>query len=340
MNKKNTTKEISINNSATEQYSRKFLVVLLVIIILIVTNVTTLFFYTNHRHSIKDVDNHYSYIDISREFISKENFIVNIQPLRDKLNILTDDFEKEHQAAVSIYIEYLNTGSNISIHPDNYLWPASLAKVPLAMAVMKKIEDGEWNLNNKLVLMEGDANSESGDAENPLSEYPIGTSFTIEELLQELLINSDNTAYYILQRNMHDDEIMKVIDEIGLEELFTEEGRVSAKEYSRLFRALYSSSFIKREYSQQLLKWLDDSSFNEFLSYGIEAQVPFPHKYGEKTTLNVYADAGIVYIPQRPYLITVMVELNPKLPSLEEKQKAATFMRSISDETYKYFSEY
>jgi len=34
--------------------------------------------------------------------------------------------------------------------------PASLIKVPLAMAVMKKIESGDWNLYNELVLMKED----------------------------------------------------------------------------------------------------------------------------------------------------------------------------------------
>lgn len=340
MSKKITTKEMSINNLAIVQNPRKFSVGLVAIVILVTTNAVTLYYYAHHSHSVKNLDVQYPYIDISREFINQENYIVNIQPLRDTINTLTDEFEKEHQVSASVYIEYLNTGSNISIHPDKSLWPASLAKVPLAMAVMKKIEDGQWRLDNKLVLMEGDANSESGDSENLLSEYPIGTSFTIEELLKKMIIESDNTAYFILQRNMHDDEIMKVVDEIGLEELFTDEGRVSAKEYSRLFRALYTSSFLKREHSQMLLKWLDESSFNDFLSYDIEAKAPFPHKFGEKITLNVYADSGIVYIPDRPYLITVLVESSPQLPYLEEKQKAAEFMRHVSNETYTFFSEY
>jgi hypothetical protein len=88
-----------------------------------------------------------------------------------------------------------------------------------------------------------------------------------------------------------------------------------------------------------LLQWLDESPFNEFLSHDIPETVPFPHKYGEKLTLNVYADAGIVYVPNRPYLITVLVQGNERLPYAIESERAAALMREVSNEAYRYFSE-
>jgi beta-lactamase class A len=206
------------------------------------------------------------------------------------------------------------------------------------MAVMKKVEDGEWRLSNELVLMPGDANQMSGDATNPLSEYPVGTRFTIEKLLEELLIKSDNTAYYILLRNIHQDELKEVIVDIGIEALFSEEGKISAKEYSRIFRALYTSSFLKRENSQYLLELLNKSIFDEFLSHGVPDTVDFPHKYGQDDQNIAYSDSGIVYIPNRPYIITVMVEGEKGQPFEQEKAKAADFMRAISEVTYNYFS--
>jgi beta-lactamase class A len=278
----------------------------------------------------------YPRIDPARHLIAQEDYVTTLQPLRETLRRMEDTYP---EATVSIYVEFLNTGANISINPDTYIWPASLAKIPLALAVMRKIETGKWKLSNELVLMPGDKNSESGDAVNPLDEYPIGSRFTIETLLKEMLVHSDNTAFYILQRNMHDDEIKQVVDDLGLEALFSPEGRVSAKEYSRLFRALYTASFVTREHSELLLEWLDDATFNDFMTHDIPTSVPFPHKYGEKITLNVYADSGIVYIPNRPYLITVMVQGDEHKPYKEERARAASFMRSVSDEAYAYFTQ-
>lgn len=307
-----------------------------VIVILCLTNLA-IFFLWQFYDGKDNYSRKYSYIDISRDFISQENFIVNIQPLREKLNAMTDEFGRNK---VSIYIEFLNSGANISINPDVYIWQASLAKIPLAMAVMKKIEEGDWKLENELVLMPNDRNDESGDIDSPLSEYPVGSRFTIAKLLEELLVNSDNTAYYILLRNIHADELNRIVDDLGLEQLYTEDGRISAKEYSRIFRALYTSSFLTREHSQMMLKWLDESPFNDFLAFNLDKNVPFPHKYGEKINLNVYSDSGIVYVADRPFLITVMVQGDTKAAFASERQKAADFMRAVSLEAYNYFFQF
>ncbi|HWO07334.1 MAG TPA: serine hydrolase [Candidatus Paceibacterota bacterium] len=279
----------------------------------------------------------YPLIDPTRNFIPQDDFIVNLQPLREELRAKAREIEEEG-ARVSLYLEFLNTGANISINPDVYIWPASLAKVPLAMAVMKKVERGEWELTDKLVLMEVDRDIHSGDANDPLLEHPLGTRFTIDELLKELLANSDNTAYRILLRNVHNDDVDEVIQELGLGALFTPEGRMSAKEYSRILRALYTSSFLSREHSQMLLSYLDESSFNDFLAREIPPDVPFPHKYGENLSLRVFADSGIVYIPKRPYLVSVMVEYPPSRSQEESAAKARVFMGAVSKSAYEYFS--
>lgn len=306
---------------------------LIVIIFLSISNIFSIFWFIDSKNDLEI--NKYKYIDISRSFITQDNFIVNLEALRKDVNQIAKDFGEEK---VSVYLEFLNTGANISINKENYIWPASLTKLPVAMAVMKKIENGEWQLGNELVLMPGDANQMSGDATNPLSEYPVGTRFTIEKLLEELLIKSDNTAYYILLRNIHQDELKTVILDIGIESLFSEDGQISAKEYSRIFRTLYTSSFLKRENSQYILELLNRSIFTEFLSHGVPDEVDFPHKYGQDDQNMAYSDSGIVYIPNRPYIITVMVEGEKGQPFEQEKAKATDFMRAISEATYNYFS--
>ena len=311
---------------------------LFIIIILICTNISTVVFcfYKTNPKTIRQLPNPYPLVDFSRSFISQEHFLTTINPLRQKVKDMVKDFGSD---SVSIYIEYVNTGANISINPELYVWPASLTKMPLAMAVMKKVEKGEWKLSNELVLMEGDANSMSGDSENPLSEYPVGTRFTIDKLLEELIINSDNTAYYILLRNLHQDDLSDVIKSLGMELLFTKEGKMSAKEYSRILRALYSASFLSRENSQKILELMSKSKFKEFLSSGLSDDVIFSHKYGEDDMLNVYSDSGIVYLENRPYIISVMVQGKSGAYYKDEKMKASLFMGELSKEVYKFFSE-
>jgi len=278
-------------------------------------------------------------IDPARNFIDQEHYIVNIQPLRTKLREMSKEFSKSGRE-VSVYVEFLNTGGNISINPNTYIWPASLSKVPLALAVMKKVERGEWKLENELVLMQGDADSKSGNLQTLLAKHPIGTRFTIEKLLEELLVNSDNTAFYIFLRNLSQDDLKAVIEGLGIEMLFSEEGKISAKEYSRILRSLYTASLLNRVNSEKILEWLDRSTFEIFLAGPISDEIPFPHKYGEHLPFNVFADSGIVYIADRPYIVSVMIQGKKGLPFEEEKEVASKFMQEVSDVVYKYFLEY
>lgn len=294
-------------------------------VLLLVTNIVTISFLAYREVDDKDASD-YPYIDIAREYIPQEHFIVNIQPLREELQAIA---RKEKEGTVSIYFEFLNTGANVQIANDSYFYPASLVKLPTALVAMKKIEDGEWHLGNKLVLFEQDKDSRYGT----LYQQPVGTSFTIEELLKKLLTESDNTAHKILMRNMSEDELNELKDAIGLNDLFNEKSEITAKEYSRMFRALYNSSFLRRRYSQQLLDWLTQTSFKQQLDAGVPDNVPFAHKIGEDDVEKNYLDSGIVYLPNRPFLMTVMVKEH-------DKKSANDIMKRVSEAAYKYVSSY
>lgn len=304
-----------------------------IIFILIVLNLATaVWLIYERRLSGASFKNDYPLIDVARNFIPQEHFIVNLQPLREDLRALVN---REQDFDIAIYLEFLNTGANIAINTDQGIWPASLSKVPLAMAVIKKAENGVWSLDNELILFEQDKDRNSGDLYN----NPVGSRFTIEELLRKLLGYSDNTAYRILLRNMKSSELQPIVEELGLEALFQPDGRVSAKEYSRIFRSLYVSSFLKRENSQKLLEWLTDSSFKEFLSAGLPQEVNFAHKWGRNENFGVWADSGIVYSPSRPYLITVMIK-DKAGAGLDKDEKVKALMREISQKAYEYFKNY
>lgn len=327
MNLKEEAKQsISVLNNRVKLYK-------ISIVFLIVVFFGIIFFIRGHTPTI--TNNPYPLIDFARNFISQKDYIPNIQPIREKIKKMAQEFGNDN---VSIYIEFLNTGANISINQDLYIWPASLSKLPFAIVVMKKVEDDIWSLDNELVLTSEDADGNSGDISNLLSDNKVGTRFTIEELLKATLVDSDNTAHNILLRNISKTELRDIIDAVGLERLFAPDGKVSAKEYSRLFRMLYTASYLDREHSQKILEYLNESTFGLFLKAGVPKEIIFPHKYGENIAYSVYADSGIVYLPNRPYLISVMVQGNPKEDPEKEEKRVATFITSVSKEVYDYFS--
>ncbi|HRH26315.1 MAG TPA: VOC family protein [Candidatus Paceibacterota bacterium] len=61
-------------------------------------------------------------------------------------------------------------------------------------------------------------------------------------------------------------------------------------------------------------------------------------KYGEHLQIGVFSDSGIVYIPDKPYLISVMVQTKGGDVTAEERQKVTKFMEDISRASYDFFS--
>ncbi len=323
-------------NNIKNKYQKNIYLYISIICLLVLSNIISILhiFYQNKEY----IASAYPYIDFSRNFLDKKDYVTNIQPLRNSIRELTQNYKN---GDVSVYIEFLNTGANISINPDTYIFPASLLKLPIAITALKKVEKGEWHLDNELVLMEEDKNDDSGNVSDLLARDTTGTRYSIETLLGYSLRDSDNTAFNILYRNLSDEEIQEFVDSIGLDKISDQEGKVSAKEYSRMLRSLYTASFLNRENSQKILEWLDESTFTDFLASGVPEDVRFPHKYGENLHQKVFSDSGIVYIANRPYIISVMLSINDAKVT-EEKgiEDARKFMHEVSKLSYDYFSSY
>lgn len=287
----------------------------------------------------------YSLLNPSVSLIDKKDLIVNFEELRKSLN---KKYEQRDDYLVSLYFEYLPTGANINVNRDERIWPASLIKIPVAMTAMKKIEQGDWKLSNELVLLDEDKDREYGI----LYENPSGTTFSIQNLLEESLINSDNTAHFILLRNIESAELEETYRHLGMDDIIDDlkkkpkdqdtDNRMTAKRYTIFFRSLYNSTFLSSEYSQLLLSILGKAP-KEYINAGLPNDVTFVHKTGVRVDEHVWADSGIVYIPGRPYLITVMIQKKRTLPyeKIETKteDEVGRLFKDISEEIYTYVSE-
>jgi beta-lactamase class A len=259
-----------------------------------------------------------------RGIISSKDAIVNFKDLREYLN---ETYESDPN--ISVYFEFLNTGSNISINKDAEFFPASLLKVPLAMAVFKKIERGEWKWGNELIILASDKDTHFGN----LYKEESGSRHTIESLVRESLVNSDNTAYSVLLRNMESDELNAVYQHLGLEDFFADDGKISARRYAVVLRSLYNASYLSTQDSEEILKLLTETPFQEYLGQGLPKNIKFAHKIGDSAKEKVLMDAGIVYIPSRPYLLIVMIYG-------KSDQEAKNIMKDVSNKVYNYVNDY
>jgi len=153
--------------------------------------------------------------------------------------------------------------------------------------------------------------------------------------MEEMLVNSDNTAHLMLLRNVGVGEVTDYLVSAGLEDLFDSDSNITAKEYTRIFRSLYTSSYLSREYSEKVLNWLSKVPDNIYLDKGLPDDIAFAHKYGENVKEFIYADSGIVYIPNRPYIITVLY----KGDGSESEKSANDFFEKVSKAAYDHFKK-
>jgi beta-lactamase class A len=265
------------------------------------------------------------------------DYVVRFAPLRNSLN---EKYTNHDIFTISIYFEYLPTGANISVNKDLKMWPASLIKVPIAMAALKKVERGEWALTNQLVILDEDKDPSFGE----LYQQPSGTPISIEQLVHNTLVESDNTAHFVLLRNLEPREVEEVFVHLGLEEIIDDlqnhpeeqvvDNRLTTKNYSIFFRALFNATFLNPALSQFMLATMSETG-TEYLGATIATSTPFSHKTGIRLEDHVWADSGVVYVERRPYLITVMIEQKNKTVPANTVAAEGVF-EAISKESYEY----
>ncbi len=260
-------------------------------------------------------------------------FITTLQPLRLKLTQMVSDLP---EGSVSMYLEHLPTGANIDINKEGRMWPASLPKLPLAISIMKKIEKGEWRLDDELVMMLEDRNENWGS----LFKEPVGSRFTIEKLVDEVLVHSDNTAFEILYRNLEQEETINISEAMGLDALFDKEGKVSAKEYARIVRSLYVANYLTPESSRLILSKLMNTPYDRrYLGAGFPEGTKWAHKIGEDNSNKSVLDAGILYIGSHRMMMVVMINYTNLNGGEEGLQKADELMKDFGRVIYDYLED-
>ncbi len=301
------------------------------ILILFVTNVITFgwAYFLVQKLNVENFRAQYPLLDPMRFFAEPRDLLTTVQLVREDLR---DLFEKEDLKFTSLYFEYINTGANISLNSDIRILPASLIKVPLAMAVMKKIERGDWELYNELIMTKEDRDAGWGDV---YMKYPMGSPISIQNLIEEMLLTSDNTAYRILYRNLSLDEVRDVFISLGLDDFFDQEWKITAKEYTRLIRSLYTANYLTPEHSQFILDILSRTEYDDYLWQGIPDTALFVHKIWENESKTVILDAGLVYIGNRVYLISMAMDYEQEWFT---REKALDIFKQVSTLVYNYIS--
>lgn len=213
----------------------------------------------------------------------------------------------------SFFYQDLNSSLWFNIDGDNSYLPASLAKLPVALIIERKIEEGSLSEDKKLFYSKEMELKKKQNTTALPSILESGREYSVKDLLVAMISNSDNVAKDLLSTLFDQKSIEDLYEVVGFDLPFYGK-EISPNQYAFFFKILYNSSYLSRTHSEFLLSLLAGSTYKEALVKELPKNVKVAHKYGlynltklnpSKPELELH-DCGIVYHLEHPYIICVM----------------------------------
>ncbi len=207
-------------------------------------------------------------------------------------------------AHVSVYFEDIESGFSISYDGKRKYKAGSVTKAPYAKYLISSGVDLEEELTLKYShIMPG-----SGS----LQKQTVGSVYTVRQLIDYAVRESDNTAYKMLYERFGFDGFNAYCGDLGIAtrlRIGDVWGDISAEDAGDFFRDIYCFESESASASV-LMNALKNATYFYLLPSGVGG-TPIAHKYGYMSgTYKVLHDVGIVYTDS-PYIIAVMTDFNP-----------------------------
>lgn len=259
--------------------------------------------------------------------------------LKHTLEDISDsEIQTKRVTKISLYFRDLRAARWVGIAQDEPFYPASLLKVPIMIAYLKEIETNPSISNQSIAY---DARVLPSDPFGLPSILTPSRSYSIQELINRMIIDSDNGATFTLLHKINPEFLRAVYTALGIQDPGEDSANyeISARSYGLFFRVLYNTTYLTLAYSERALKLLSQTTYTDGLVAGVPPGTTVAHKYGEHvfsengtaTGLEL-SDCGIIYYPAHPYLLCVMTRA-------KEASAASALIEKISKAVYDAVAE-
>lgn len=280
----------------------------------------------------------FAFVAIAESFAMPARALSLPSPLADLQKTLTRVANRA-PGRVAMEIKDLPTGYVSAINPNQVMPAASTIKIPVMVEVFRQLAAGNFDLNRHMTLLGSDRDWGSGD----IADAPVGSTFSVSQLLAEMITVSDNTAANMLIRLVGRGNINATMRHLGLQHTkltnyIRTDGwsvrttlRTTAADMVRLLSDMAKKDLIDSWSSQQMIAILERQEINSLIPEPLP-DIPIAHKTGSlDDTLN---DVGIVYAWNEPYVIAVMTT---QLPTLSAGRR---FIRRISSTAFNHIEQF
>jgi beta-lactamase class A len=233
-------------------------------------------------------------------------------------NYISKTISQKNADDVSVYFRDMDSGLYSGVNEDHLYSPASMMKVAVLIDTVRMAEADSGFLDKRIRVDSKSFNFNANQSYPPQHPIVLGNTYTVRELINSMIVDSDNNAENLLEYLVGDDKMDNLFKELQLPSLVGKDGAdfLSPQMYSRLYRILYNSTYLSPGVSEETLNLLVNKSFPQGLLSGIPENIDVAHKFGERTRTNQVGaavdrelhDCGIVYLPNSPYFLCVMTK--------------------------------
>jgi beta-lactamase class A len=246
---------------------------------------------------------------------------------------------RSFHGTVGLVIEDLDTGWEISFNKTTLIPSASLVKVPVMLACFYAEQEKKACLKDCVSLR----SSHKVAGSKVLGNDPPGSVYTVEELFDPMITQSDNAAANLLIDYMGFDSLNSYFKKMGLKNTnisrrmmdFAErsegaENYTTAEDMAYLLEGLYRGKFLNKEVSQRCMQILGDQKINDRIPRKLPKGTYVVHKTGLER--HICHDAGIVFTGKGDFLICVLVKHGNKVAKTAKK-----FISNVTLLTYNLY---
>jgi len=224
------------------------------------------------------------------------------------------------EGTYSFYFEEINSGYLYGLNENKEMVSAGCIKLPLAISLLKEVENGKIDLQSKIKIEAGDKTHGTNGIIHEFSEK----EYSLYDLLIAMLIQSDNTAANKLIEILSMERINESFKEMGLKSTKLKrvttdvkleqdelENTTSSYDLSKCFKLLYLKQYLNEENSDLLIRILKKQQVTNKLTFYVPKQIRenIANKGGSLET--VENDSECIMIEKGNFLFTVMANNLP-----------------------------
>jgi beta-lactamase class A len=202
----------------------------------------------------------------------------------------------------SVYMRSLVTGHDLGVNPTEDWTAASVIKLPVVLYGYHQVDTGAIQLSDTVELTDDDFMGGTGSL---VYTAQTGDKVSYDTLFSLLIRQSDNTAWMALRRVLDDGRIDAHAAALGAPRCRQGDNNCTSRDAGTLLSRLALGQALNGPSTQAVLGLLETTSFRDRIPYYLSG-VTIANKVGMYGT--VINDAGIVFMPNREFVLVVFSE--------------------------------